>query len=294
MFPILAQPAAGCRRSFQRHLLHTLAPLVILAAALFVTQVVPAQPVNAGQASRPNIVLIMADDATLPALISLLLQVKDRQHRDRLETTYLEIAKKHDNTVEPILAAMKDDADTVTLLPVLGRVGGPAAQKKVEESLVSGDPAKSAAGIRALCNWPDASVAGKLAELAKGEQEQGVRIAALRAYIRVVSLASDRPDAKTLQMLQWAFAAAERPEEKILVADGISTVRTMETLRWLVTLLDDKEVAQVACRSIVDLAHHRRLRNPNSDEFVKALRRVIEVSQDAPTVTLAKGYIEGV
>jgi hypothetical protein len=36
------------------------------------------------------------------------------------------------------------------------------------------------------------------------------------------------------------------------------------------------------------------LRNPNRDDFVKALQRVIEVSQDAATVSRAKGYIEGV
>ena len=68
----------------------------------------------------------------------------------------------------------------------------------------------------------------------------------------------------------------------------------METLRWLVRLLDNETVAQEACRSIVDLAHHRYLRNPNRDEFVKALKRVIEVSKDASTVSRAKGYIEGV
>jgi hypothetical protein len=39
-----------------------LATLAIPAAVLFVTQVVPAQAVNADQASRPNIVLITADD----------------------------------------------------------------------------------------------------------------------------------------------------------------------------------------------------------------------------------------
>ena len=110
----------------------------------------------------------------------------------------------------------------------------------------------------------------------------------------MVSLDSDRPDAKTLQMLQWAFGVAERAEEKNLVADRVSTVRTVETLRWLVKLLDDNDVAQEACRSIVDLAHHRDLRNPNRDEFVKALRRVVEVSKDPSTVSLAKGYIEGV
>ncbi len=248
-------------------------------------------------ALRADVVFVLVnlgDDTTLPKLVSLLVEVKDRQHRDRLETTYLEIAKKHDNTVEPILAAMKDEAGTVTLLPVLGRVGGPEALKKVEEALASGNSAMRAAGIRGLCNWPDASVAEKLAALVKEERDRGARLSALRAYIRVVSLGSDRADAKTLDMLQWAFDVAERPEEKALVADRVSTVRTMDSLRWLVELLNDQAVAQEACRSIVELAHHRGLRNPNREEFVKALRRVIETSEDAATVSRAKGYIEGV
>ena len=248
-------------------------------------------------ALRNDVVFVLVnlgDEKTLPAIVSLLLEVKDRQHRDRLETTYLQIAKQYDNTVEPILAAMSDEAATVALLPVLGRMGGKAAETRIEKALSSANGELRAAGIRALCNWPDASLAEKLAGLAKGEKDQAVRISALRAYIRVVSLDSDRSDAKTLQMLQWAFGVAERAEEKNLVADRVSTVRTVETLRWLVKLLDDNDVAQEACRSIVDLAHHRDLRNPNRDEFVKALRRVVEVSKDPSTVSLAKGYIEGV
>lgn len=285
------QESAGAKRGFVADVL----------VARRMTEAVPlmldlAKIENDG-ALRNDVVFVLVnlgDDKTLSALVSLLLNVQDRQHRDRLETTYLEIAKKHDNTVEPILAAMKDDATTITLLPVLGRVGGKAAEARVEKALCSVNGELRAAGIRALCNWPDAGVAEKLAKLVKEDQDPGVCISALRAYIRVVSLPSDRPDQKTLQMLQWAFGVAERPDEKNLVADRVSTVRTVETLRWLVKLLDDKAVTQEACRSIVDLAHHRDLRNPNRDEFVKALRRVIEVSQEAATISRAKGYIEGV
>ena len=238
--------------------------------------------------------VILGDDTTLSKLVEIILAAEDGRHRDKMETTYLEIAKKHDNTVEPILTAMDNHAATVGLLPVLGRVGGDLALKKIQEALASQDGELSAAGVRALCNWPDASVAEQLAGLAKEYQDRGVRVSALRAYIRVVSLQSDRPAAKTLEMLQRAFEVAERPEEKILVTGRVGTVRHMETLCWLVKLLDDETVAQEACRSIVELAHHRYLRNPNRDEFVKALKRVIEVSKDASTVSRAKGYIEGV
>ena len=62
MYQSLAMKLAGCRRSFPRHLLNGITTLAISAAAVLVAQVVHSQPVNAEQASRPNIVLIMADD----------------------------------------------------------------------------------------------------------------------------------------------------------------------------------------------------------------------------------------
>jgi hypothetical protein len=62
MFQFLAITQAGCRRSFPRHLLHRITTLAISAVVVLVAQVIYKQPVNADQASRPNIVLIMADE----------------------------------------------------------------------------------------------------------------------------------------------------------------------------------------------------------------------------------------
>ena len=62
MFQFLAITPAGCRRSFPRHLLHRLTTLAISAVVVLVAQAFYTQPVNADQASRPNIIFIMADD----------------------------------------------------------------------------------------------------------------------------------------------------------------------------------------------------------------------------------------
>jgi len=62
MFQFLAITQAGCRRSFPRHLLHRITTLAISAVVVLVAQVIYTQPVNADQASRPNIILILADD----------------------------------------------------------------------------------------------------------------------------------------------------------------------------------------------------------------------------------------
>lgn len=62
MFPFLAMTHGGFRRSFPRHLLHRMTTVAVSAVVLLVALVIDAQPVNADQATRPNIVFILADD----------------------------------------------------------------------------------------------------------------------------------------------------------------------------------------------------------------------------------------
>lgn len=62
MSQFLAKTQAGFRRSLPRVLQHRTKTQWILVVAAFVAQSVDTQPVNASQAVRPNIVLIMADD----------------------------------------------------------------------------------------------------------------------------------------------------------------------------------------------------------------------------------------
>jgi len=68
MFPFLSmtqadQPSVGARRrSFPRHLLHRITTLAISAVVVLVALIINLQRVNADQASRPNIVLLLADD----------------------------------------------------------------------------------------------------------------------------------------------------------------------------------------------------------------------------------------
>ena len=236
----------------------------------------------------------LGDEKSLSSLVALLPHVNDAQHRDRLEMAYRDIAWKCGNNIEPILAAMKDDATTAALLPLLGRVGGDAARRKIDEALASNRDDLKAAGLRALCNWPDDSVADRLSQLAEQASEPDVRISALRAYIRVVSIESSRSATDTLAMLQKGYKMAQRVEERRLAVERAKMARHIRTLRWLAGLLDDAAVREAACTSIVELAHHRELRNPNRGEFAAALKKVIAMSKNEETVRRAKGYLEGV
>jgi HEAT repeat protein len=195
---------------------------------------------------------------------------------------------------QPLLAALPQlsEGDQTTLLPTLGRVGGPSALKVVDAAIADQNPDRHAAGIRALCNWPDASAAPKLQELAQnGDASQ--RLAALRALIRVAALPDKRSDAERLNLLKKTMTMATRDEERKLVITRARAVRTVESLRFAVPYLNQPGFAQEACGTVVELAHHRKLREPNKAEFDKALDVVIRIGKDPGLVDRAKRYKKG-
>ncbi len=65
---------------------------------------------------------------------------------------------------------------------------------------------------------------------------------------------------------------AQEAEDRALIISRAATVRTMECVRWVAGYLDDASLAQTACAAIVELAHHRELRNPTYGRIWPSLR----------------------
>jgi hypothetical protein len=240
----------------------------------------------------------LAGPPHVPALAKMLLKAEEPADREALEKVVMfacQKAEDADKRAEPLLAVMAKagEDDKLALLSALGRVGGEAALKTVEAVIADKDPARREIGIRALCNWPDASVAPRLLELAEKAAEPSQRVRALRAVMRVAVLADKRSDAQRLELLKKAYSMATRDEDRKLAIDRARAVRTIESLRFVVPFLDDPKFAQAACVTVVELAHHRNLRLPNKDEFDKALDAVIATSKNADIVTRAKRYKKG-
>ena len=235
------------------------------------------------------------DKTDIPRLVKLLLRTEPGRHRDEVERTILIVCDKLPASAdrsELVLAALArtDRSETPRYLPLLGRLGGPKALEMIQSALNSPDPAIQEAAVRALCNWPNAEVADKLLELATHSENRAFRVWALRAYIRVVTLPSDRPEMETLAMLQHAVKLADGVDEKRLALSRASTVRLMETVTWIAPYLDDPELCQSACEALVELAHHRFLRHPNMDRFGPILEKVGRTSKDPAVAERAKRY----
>ena len=200
-----------------------------------------------------------------------------------------------DKRAEPLLAAMDqlDPADRMALLPTLGRVGGVAALSIIEEAISNPDAAMHETGILALCNWPEASIAPRLIELVQADEHSEHRAMALRALIRVAPLPDGRSNDQRLALVQQALAFCTRDEERNLLLGRAHAVRTVEALRFLTPFMDQPSLAQQACLSTVELAHHRELRDANKAEFHAALDKVIQTSQDATVIDRANRYKNG-
>jgi hypothetical protein len=233
------------------------------------------------------------DDFDIPRLIRLWQKTPPSAHRDEVERTIVLVCGKLPppaDRAKPVLAALAKlgSPQSPESLPLLGRLGGAEVLARIDAALAGDDPQTKRAAVRGLCNWPSAEAADRLWRIAAGPGSREVQSWALRAYVRVVTLKSARPESQTLSMLQKAMGRAESPEDRQYVLTRASTVRTIEAVAWIAPYLDDPPLAQAACRAIVELAHHRFLRQPNMDRFGPLLEKVGRISNEPEVVQRAK------
>jgi HEAT repeat protein len=230
-------------------------------------------------------------------LAHLILDAKDAAAREEAEKALMLVAQRDskvriDNRALPLLEVMSGlkENEKIILLSALGRIGGKPALKVIEDVLADRDPMHSAAALRALCNWPDGSVAPRLVELAVAAKDPADRTLIVDALIRVAPLPDKRPDAVRLAMLKRAMELAGTDQQKSLVLKRARAIYSLEALHFVAPYMDQPAYAQIACQTVVELAHHKELRQPNKAEFNKALDKVIALSKDPEVILRAQRY----
>lgn len=195
----------------------------------------------------------------------------------------------------PIIA-LKGKFALTDLFSIIGRTGGDAAMAEVNAGLTSSDAAVKNAAIRALSVWPNAKFADKMFAVATdGAYSDDQKVAALRSFIRVISLPDDKigigisKDGK-LEKLQEAFKVAVRADEKRLILSRLAANRTAKSLKFAVECAADPELAEAAYAAIADHAHDNVLRQSNMDVFGPAMDLVIEKSTNQGLVDRVKKY----
>ncbi|OHB77483.1 MAG: hypothetical protein A2W31_12120, partial [Planctomycetes bacterium RBG_16_64_10] len=230
---------------------------------------------------------IMATGADLPALVGLLARTApgaEREAAGRAVWMSCQQIREPAQRSAPLLAALEqaDPAGQTALLPTLARLGDPQALPAVHAAMQSSDQALRDAGYRALANWPDASVAHELLEIAQTSAVESYRIWSLRAYARVVSLPNQRPPEQTLEMLKQAMALATRTEDQAFIVTRLSAVPSPATLSLLLSFVDHPQLGEVAIPAVFRLA--KRLSQSHPDQARAALEKVRGLSQDPAMV----------
>jgi CMP-N-acetylneuraminic acid synthetase len=129
-----------------------------------------------------------------------------------------------------------------------------------------------------------------LIELVKTDKHPGHATTALRALIRVAALADDRTNSERLELLKNAMTMATRDTERIFVLDRCRTIRTLDSLNYILSFIDQPKFVEQACLSVVEMAHHREFRDANKAVVMEALDQVTAKSKNDVTVDRAQRY----
>jgi HEAT repeat protein len=249
-----------------------------------------------GRIARPE-----GDDVS--RLVAMYVAADDADRREAFARAIALLARQSANSgaIDAGLVALeRPGLPASAVLPLAGRLGGARALAAIDVGLSSPDRETRAAAIEGLCNWPDAGVCDRLESLARSlrqEPESQITVQrVLKAYVRVVSLKSERPEAETLALLRAAMVAAadsSADDRGYILERTAAAVRSMDAVEWIAGHLDDPAVRQSACRAIVTLAHHRTLRQPNRQRFEELLGRVRELADDPAIAIRAERYTLG-
>ena len=235
----------------------------------------------------------------VPSMVKGLFAASAGQERTDAERALVTVCTQnpgHEQATESFLTIFKtaSDADREVLLSPLGRIGGPGAMAVVDALLADTDPAKREFGLVALTRWPDATVAPKLLGMVAKAPDAATRDRLLGALIRIAPLPDNKlNDKQKLELLEQTMKLCEKDADRGKVIERANAIRTVETFRFVLPYLDEPSLAEPACKSVVELAHHQKLRDAHKDDFTKALDKVIATTKNPELVERANRYKEG-
>lgn len=234
----------------------------------------------------------------IAAILPGVLKAQKGGERDNAERNVAMICSRIENEDERgkrLIEALNTipAADRDELLPLVGRVGGKTLINFVGDIASEQDPVRRKFGIDALSKWPDASVADKLLEIANKTADPAERNQAFQGYVKIAATRDNRSDRQRLDRMKQAMKASRTPDEQLLVINRTRTAYDVEAVRFILPYLEDPQFAQLGCETIVEIAHHREVRDPHKAEFDKVLDKVIAVTKDAVVVDRAQRYKRG-
>jgi len=235
--------------------------------ALIMGQVWSQSGRNRFEAIKTLKVIASAED--LPALLSILLQMKDESEQEEMNNTIASIAKRipdpysRAEAVEELLEPQEGAAQIKAteapkrclLYRTLGKIGDDSSLPLLRAALKDENPDIKDAAVRALAEWPDITAREDILAIARNSPVLVHKVLAFQAYVRMIGLEPYQAPEGAVLKLKEILNLAGRPEEKKLVLGTLPNFACPEALAVAKSLLSDeavKEEAQAAMDEITE------------------------------------------
>ncbi|MEW6249566.1 MAG: HEAT repeat domain-containing protein [Planctomycetota bacterium] len=201
----------------------------------------------------------LAAVADTPDLLAAAIAVRDEQACTAAEDAVAAVCNRvaePEERARPVLAVYREapPETRVSLMRVLGRVGGAAALEEIRKASASDDAALRDAAIRCLAKWPTAEVLDDLLALAKEAENKTHRVLALQGYVRLLGVPGDRQADTTAALYAGALELADRPEERKAVLGGLAGCYCRAALAMAEKYLDDEGLKAEAQSAAISIA----------------------------------------
>jgi HEAT repeat protein len=233
----------------------------------------------------------LGNTAQVPDLVRLMPKAEHPRDRADLEKALVSIAGREGaasvGALLPLLRAETPAARMVGL-HALAAAGGAQALTAVVKALEDAEEDVQDEAVRTLVSWPntwpgDAGVAEPLLTLARSGRKASHQVQGLRGYLQYLREDRSIDNEEKMAAVESILPLVRRPEEKRLVISVLGTVPTAEALELLMSYAEDAATTEEACLAIVNIAGGPRL-GADADEIRrKALRMVLDRSQNART-----------
>jgi HEAT repeat protein len=254
---------------------------------------------NAEQNVRLESIRALRDIAApkyLSVLVDLLIKAKSEIELKETERTVVSVLRRSvgvSGTTGIVLDAIDSVEDIkvrCSLLRVLGAIGDSKALGELREALEQDNTELRVAAIRILGDWPNAEPAADLLKVASSADDEKHRTLALRGFVHLIGLDSDRSANETVELYRQAMGLASDVDEKKMVLSGLANVESFAALHMVSDYLKDSTLQEEAGAAMVKIAEATGDSHPQQTKIL--LRMVIQISKNESLRERAQEMIE--
>jgi HEAT repeat protein len=192
----------------------------------------------------------VAGPAQVPGLVDILVNASTAaDRRDASQTLALVVKRSQPPQIGAVLAAYQKNTAAqarLSLMEVMGQTSSEQALPVLRDALKDPTAEIRRGAILAMTDWADATPMADLLAFAKGTANESLQVLALRGYLKLVALPSQRTDAESARLLAEAMTLAKQPAEKRQVLALLGNYPCKETLDIAQAAVADETVTKEA------------------------------------------------